>query len=253
MRALLPIVLIAVGCAATAKEQEEIDWPMPKGYKLPPKSMWGGRRQHPVGGIELGGGTGEMTYQTSGTANPRDDTARANIYRFSYRGRGGLDVDLFDTVESFQDGTSARGIDAFSYMNLPLWPNNRLRLMSRPGGFFYAMNLKGTRPGDVEPWSLGLRYELEAEVDVIKTQAFLLSLFAAGNIGWGWGNAKTQGTKVNITMFPFGWEAGLRAHLHRWYFALTWIDQTTEIEDFGLFNRAEYRYQGGTLMLGFRW
>jgi len=256
MRSLLLLLLFAFaasGCATTETDPEVVDWPMPKKFKVPPESMWGNRRQHPVGLMEGSVAVGQFQYRTAGTVNPRDENVNARLFRFSYQGWGGMTVDLLDTDNDMEDGTSAEGIDAFAFSNLPLWPNWRWRFFSRPGVFFNKINLKNARNGDVEPWSWGFRWELETEVDIIKNKHVIVSAFGLGRVGWGWGEAKTLGFTEGINSFPYGWEAGLRVHWNRLFAALSYVDRIQEIRNSGLFQDADYGFEGVNFSLGIRW
>ncbi|MHC4933607.1 MAG: hypothetical protein ACYTGV_15615, partial [Planctomycetota bacterium] len=233
-----------------ARDYEEWKKQMERPPDAPPP-MWK-QGNHPSRLIYGSGSTGSFSYKTSGSTANRNERVDAQLYRFGYLGRSGLMIDWLKS-EEMTGGTTAEAFDAFGFGNFPLWPNNRLRFMSRPGLYYNNINLKSTLPNDVEPWSWGLRYELETEVDVIKQPKFILSLFGSGRIGFGWGDAKMGGVKQGINATDWGYEAGVRAHWSRGYLALSWIDRTMEVDGGFGFSTAEYRYEGLNLSLGLRW
>ena len=136
---------------------------------------------------------------------------------------------------------------------LEIYIDNRLRFATRPGGYWEKLNLKGARNGDLEGWTLGLRIEVEGEVDVIKARRFNLSLFASGRLGGGWGSYKLTGTgSERGTSWGYGWEAGARVQAYRFFGSLSWMDRTTMLDPNNS-GSADYGFEGGVIAVGLRW
>jgi hypothetical protein len=243
MRLTLLLPLAFACCASRPK----LELPDPDA----PPSMWKARH-HPVTMLYGSGTVGNLSYGTKGTAASRDDRTDARLHRFGFLDCGGIMLDFVES-DGLSGGTEAEAFDIFTFGNLPLWPNKRLRFMSRPGAYFNKINLVGTRMGDVEPWSWGLRYELEAEVDLVKKPKFIVSLYASGRIRYGWGRAKITGVTEDINALGWGYEAGAPAHLHNWMVALSWIDRTMDVDSSFSARGAEYRFEGASLTIGTRW
>jgi hypothetical protein len=245
-RALLPFLAVSVlvGCASEASEREFHE-------KLPPPPMW--RGPHPVGGVYGAVSDGNVSYTTSGTgANVRDKTD-ARLYRVAYLGRAGFMFDWLQSDGDLAGNAKLEGYDLFGFANLPLWPNDRLRFTARPGLYYNRINLKNAGPADVEPWTFGLRYELEAGVDVVKKPQVVFSLYASGRFGWGTGEATVGTSRESVDAFLWGWEAGARLHYRRFFLGLSWIDRNNEVNGFYRFVEADYRYEGANLSFGLRW
>ena len=209
---------------------------------------------HPVAMVYAGGGPGTFRYKTNGSGGPgRRDKANANLYRLAYLGATGAMIDWMRTSDSLEGGTTADDFDIWFFANRPMWPNRRLRFMSRPGGYFQKLNLKKAQAGDFEPWTLGFRFELEAEVDIVKARRFNLSAYGSGRIGGGWGQTKVNGKQDNTTSWGYGWEAGVRAQFHRWWAGVAWLDRTTQMGASSLYDEGEYGFAGGLISVGLRW
>jgi hypothetical protein len=249
LRTLLAIALVlTTGCAYTRPKLELPAEPDPDA----PRPVWR-QGNHPTLTIQGGVSYGEFSYTTQGTSANRRETVQAPLYRFTARGRGSLDIEYMGRTDSMTAGTQAEAFQIFGFTDLPLWPNKRLRFQSRPGAFFQKVNLIKAQTGDVEPWLWGFRYELEGEVDLIKQPRFIVSLYASGRIGYGWGEAKVSGVGENARGWDWGWEAGVRAQLSRFFVSLGWLDRNLNVDGSYRFSSAEYRYQGAALMLGARW
>lgn len=253
MRCLGLLILFLAGCAQTpAKDYDrwkrELD--MQEKGETP---LWA-TIDHPVAMGYGGGGIGQLSYKTSGPgATNRNEKVDANLYRVGFVGPAGFMIDWLGTTEDMTGGTSADVFDIFGFANRPLWPNRRLRFQGRPGGYWEKLNLKDSRNGDLEGWTLGLRFEAEGEVDIIKARRFNLSAYASGRIGGGWGEYSRTGTGSSRgTSWGYGWEAGARVQFYRFFGSVSWIDRTTELEpDFN--GGAEYGFAGGVIALGLRW
>lgn len=242
-----PVLLtLAVGCAATdaPKEREFHE-------KLPPPPMW--RGPHPVGGVYGAVSDGAVSYETSGTGGDVRGRTNARLYRLAYLGRGGFMFDWLKSDGDLAGNATLQGYDLFGFANLPLWPNERLRFTSRPGLYYNRINLKNAGPTDVEPWTFGLRYELEAGVDVVKKPQFVFSLYASGRLAWGTGEARIGPSYESVDAWLWGWEAGARVHYRRFFLGLSWIDRRNEVNGIFRFRDADYRYEGANLSFGLRW
>jgi len=209
-------------------------------------------RAHPVGLVQFSGSPGRASVKTRGTAADRRETEDASYYRFEFAGRTGISIDWIDT-ERFDGGMRAEAFDGWIYGNLPLWPNPRLRFASRFGPYYDRVDLKQALPTDVEPWNWGFRYELEAEVDVIKGRRLIWTLFASGRAGYGWGDAKVGGSSESITATSWGYEAGTRLNLGHLMVGASWIDRTSDVDGRSRFADARYRFEGAAVSVGLRW
>jgi len=243
LSSLVPLVL-AIGCASDPPEREFHE-------KLPPPPMWHG--PHPVGGVYGAVSDGNFSYETKGTGADVRDKTNARLYRLAYLGRAGFMFDWLKSDGDLAGNTKAEGYDLFGFANLPLWPNERLRFTSRPGLYFNQINLKNAGPADVEPWTFGLRYELEAGVDVIKKPQVVFSLYASGRFAWGTGEAKVGNSYESVDALLWGWEAGARVHYRRFFLGLSWVDRHNEVNGLYRFRDADYRYEGANLSFGLRW
>jgi hypothetical protein len=246
-RRLLPALValgLAIGCASDPPEREFHE-------KLPPPPMW--RGPHPVGGVYGAASDGNFSYKTNGTGADVRDKTNARLYRLAYLGRAGFMFDWLKSDGDLAGNLQAEGYDLFGFANLPLWPNDRLRFTSRPGLYYNQINLKNAGPTDVEPWTFGLRYELEAGVDVIKKPQFVFSLYASGRFAWGTGEAKIGNSRESVDALLWGWEAGGRVHYRRFFLGLSWIDRRNEVNGIFRFRDADYRYEGVNLSFGLRW
>jgi len=253
MRALILLLVVAAGCAQTpAKDYDrckrELD--MEEKGETP---LWA-TIDHPIAMGYGGGGLGTLSYKTSGTGAPnRNERVDANLYRVGFTGPAGFMIDWMRSTEDMTSGTSADAFDIFGFVNRPMWPNRRLRFQGRPGGYWEKFNLKGARNGDLEGWTLGFRFEGEAEVDVVKARRFNFSLFANGRLGGGWGDYKRTGTgSQRGTSWGYGWEAGARIQAYRFFASLSWIDRSTTLDP-NASGSAEYGFEGGVLAIGLRW
>ena len=193
MRTLLFLIVVAAGCAQTPSKDYD-RWKRELEMEEKGETPLWATIDHPVAMGYGGGGLGTLSYKTSGTGAPnRKEKVDANLYRAGYVGPAGFTIDWMRTTEDMTGGTSADAFDIFGFAARPLWPNRRLRFLTRPGGYWEKINLKGARNGDLEGWTLGFRFDVEGELDVIKRRRFNLSLFASGRIGGGWGNYKQTG------------------------------------------------------------
>ena len=175
------------------------------------------KKDHPQGNINVESGPGTLEYRTRGTGNNANTRADGTFWRFTYNARYvGVQFSGFDTRSELRGTTSADSFDGFVYANLPLWPNRRLRFVSRPGAYYNDINLKNAVVGDVEPRTWGFRYELEGEFDIIKKPRLILSVYAAGRFEWGYGDAKTgTGGEEHVDGYGWGWETGVRLQFRR--------------------------------------
>ena len=250
---LLPFLILVVGCAQTpAKDYDR--WKRELDMESKGETPLWATIDHPVSWGYGSGGLGEMDYRTEGTrAQPRRESVDANLYRAGFVGPAGFMLDWLGTTEDMSGGTSAEWVDFFAFSNRPLWPNRRLRIQSRPGGYWEYINLKSAESGDIEGWTLGFRFEAEAEVDVVKARRFNLSLFGSGRLGGGWGDYKSKGSGSSRgTSWGYGWQAGVRVQAYRYYGSLSWIDRTTTLDPDSS-GSAEYGFSGGVIALGLRW
>jgi len=220
----------------------------------PARPMWGAV-YHPVGHVYGLGSLGNLRYSTKGTANNRDEDVTANLARIAFaQGRaGGLILEGYGSDEDFTGNTSLTSFDLFGHSQIPLWPNKRLRFTNRPGLYYNNINLKNTGPTDVEGWSWGFRYELEAEVDIIKKPTVVGSIFANGRYGFGWGDASVGGLRESASATDYGWEVGGRVHWGRLFMTVSWVDRTNRLDGTFRFTEARYRFQGATFGIGLRW
>ncbi len=244
---------LLIGCAQTPDKDYD-RWKRELEMQDEGKTPLWATIDHPVAMGFIGGGPGSFKYKTSGRGGPgRRETTNANLYRVAYMAPMGAMIDFMHTTEDMSGGTSADDFDIWVFANRPLWPNKRLRFQSRPGGYFQKLNLKQAQPGDFEPWTLGFRFELEGEVDIVKAYRFNLSAYASGRIGGGWGRTKVNGVEDGTTSWGYGWEAGVRAQYQRWFLAASWIDKTTQMGGSSLYSEGEYGFAGGMLSVGLRW
>lgn len=237
MPTLLVVLLVLAGCASTVREKRTDEKP------APPPSPWV-LGDHPVVAAYGAASPGHVTRDLP----DRTERAEAWLYRFGVIGPSGLLVDLV-SGDDFGNGVQAESIDIFVFGSLPLWPNRRTRLMQRPGAYYGNLNLKGADAASSEPWSVGLRYDLEAEIDLVKRPRFVVSLFGSGRIGYGWGESRLE----SINALGWGYEAGVRAQMGRFFGSLGWIDYRTEYEGDRRSSSQEYRFEGLSLVLGLRW
>ena len=250
----LALLVVLVGCALTDPiDTVPPDELPPEAFEEPRKPMYrGGRRgEHPVVLIRGAVADGEHTYTTRGTTSNRTVKTDARLYRVGYIGPAGFMIDWMDS-STYGGGSSTNTLDFYGFLNRPVWPNRRLRFNFRPGAYYKRTNIKNGLVSDVEPRTWGFRFEGEAEVDVIKAERFVFSVFGNGRVGWGWGYAHAGGTTENVTEFGWGWEAGLRATLHNWYAAVSWIEREDEIAGNFRFVDAVYGFEGANISFGFR-
>lgn len=205
---------------------------------------------HPL--VYAFGGAGPTQFTYANRAG-RDERVDAVTYRAGFIAPTGLLVDWTSTTEDMAGGTSADWFDLFFFYNRPLWPNRRLRFEPRPGVYYDRLNMRGAVPGDTKPWTLGFRFDLEAEVDVVKLRTFNLSLFANGRLGGGWGRTRVGDARVGSTSWTSGWEAGVRVQYARIVGSLGWMDRRTELDGDPLVNGADYGFEGPVLLFGMRW
>jgi hypothetical protein len=253
VRSLALLILLLAGCAQTPGKDYD-RWKRELDMQSKGETPLWATIDHPVAMVYGGGGPGRFSYATKDTGSSnRREKVDANLYRLGYYGPGGLMADWMGTTEDMTGGTSASLFDLYGFADQPMWPNRRLRFQNRPGGYWQYLNLKKSERGDLEGWTLGFRYELEAEVDVIKAYRWNLSVYGSGRIGGGWGQYNTTGTGSDPgTAWGYGWEAGVRVQVSRFFGSLAWIDRTTTVEPDNS-GSAEYGFSGGVLALGLRW
>lgn len=246
------LLLTLTGCALSNPERDKARWERELDREISgEKTIWIDV-DHPVIYGYAGGGPGEFSYRNR--ARGGTDEGNANLYRFGFIGPASLLVDWMSSTDPLgETETKADWLDIYFFGNRPLWPNRRLRFNARPGIYFDKLNLKKAQSGDAEPWTLGFRFELEAEVDVIKAKQFNLSLFGNGRVGGGWGRTKVSGNEVSSNSWGYGYEAGLRAQFRRFVGSISWLDRRTQLGGDPLIEDTEYRFQGATLMFGLRW
>ncbi|MHC4957932.1 MAG: hypothetical protein ACYTGN_06110 [Planctomycetota bacterium] len=225
--------------------------PYPQGPEMRP--VWG-VWPHPAGILFGAAARGTLTYTTTGVSPSRDKaSADAEYYRIAFEfGRTGLELNWFESASDLGAGTSAEGLDFFWHGHIPLYPNNRMRFVSKPGFYYMNYNLKNSLPSDVEPWSWGFRYELEGEVDIYKLPTGpIWTVYANGRFGFGWGEARIFDSRRSGRNRDWGWEAGTRFHFGQFFGALSWIDRTSDFEGSSFDSR--YRFEGLNVSLGLRW
>lgn len=274
-RALVVLAVLAASCA-TAQDDKLGDWrdtsdieppPPPPRDKLadsrerpeypeaPPRPIpqYWGAKDHPIGYAFAAGVPGEMTLRTSGTALNRNETVDASMFRLAAAAgrQAGLELSWWDS-DAFTGGLKYEVFDMFGHGQVPMWPNRRLRFLGRGGLYYNNTNAKNAGPTDVEGWSWGFRLDVEGEVDVIKGPVTVVSVFANGRFGFGWGDAKTGGLSESITASDWGWEAGARLHWGQFFLAVSWIERTTEWEGSFRFDEARYGMAGAQLTFGLR-
>lgn len=187
------------------------------------------------------------------TRNRRETAVDSRTVRAGVIAPSGFLAEWSETTEDMTGGTGAQMIDLFAFWNRPAYPNRRLRFESRPGVYFEKLNLTKAQPGDAEPWTLGFRFEVEGELDLIKRRVFNWSVFANGRFGGGWGRTKMNGVTVASTSFGYGWEVGTRAQLARWVISASWFDRTTELGGAERVHGVAYGVEGAMLLVGWRW
>ena len=202
---------------------------------------------------------GEFTYDVTSLA-PSTDTPKTragmNYWRFLAEYFGGIEINVGKT-DQFGDGSgrSAEVFDLFLYAGYPNQPAPSVRFRPRFGFFYNEQNLKGLSPGNggVEPYSWGLRLEVEGEVDIIKKKDFMLSVFASGRFGYGWGRSQVFGfgseSSYNLS---WGFQVGIRLNINRFYVAVSWISREDSYKASVLYNRATYALEGVTFSFGIR-
>ena len=205
---------------------------------------------HPI--VHVYGGAGPTSFRYA-NGSARDERVDAVTYRAGFVGPASLLFDWTDTTGDMAGGTSAETYDLFFFHNRPLWPNRRLRFESRPGVFYDRLNMRGAGPADAKPWAIGFRFELGAEVDVVKLRTFNLSVFGSGRYSYGWGRTTIADTRVDSTSSGWGWAAGVRAQYARIVADLAWIDRETGLGGDRLVDAVEYGVEGAVLTIGMRW
>jgi len=194
-----------------------------------------------------------MTYTTRGTVSDGSRSANTEYWRFLSEYFGGLEVNWSNSEANINGVTKLQSFDFFAYAGYPSEPIPDLRFRPRLGFFYNDYNLKRAQPGDVEPHALGVRFDVEAEFDLVHATGFLVSVFASGRVGYGWGSADVVGAgKESSTVLGLGWQAGLRMHVEGLYAAVSWIQRVDEYRASGRYSRAEFDFQGITLSFGFR-
>ena len=202
---------------------------------------------------------GELTYEVT-SANPITSTTKTragmDYWRFMAEYFGGVEFS-YGKSNQFGDGSgrSVESIDLFLYGGYPTQPSPSVRFRPRFGFFYNEQNLKGLslRNGGVEPYSWGLRLEVEGEVDIVKTNEFMLSIFASGRFGYGWGRSQVFGFgSESSTNVSWGYQVGVRFNINRFYVAVSWIAREDGYRASFLYNRATYAVEGVTFSFGTR-
>jgi len=250
VRAAVLLVVLAAGCASASPQRDYERWKreMERAESGEP-TVWIDV-DHPQ--IHAYGGAGPTRFSYSDRAG-RNETVDALTARAGFVGPASLLVDWTQTTQDMSGGTSAETFDMFFFGNRPLWPNRRLRFEARPGVYYDRMNMRGARPTDAKPWSMGFRFELEGEVDVIKRPRFNLSVYGSGRVGYGWGRTTMGDTRVDSASFGTGWEAGVRVQYAHVVGSLAWTDRETELQGDRLVDGTEYGFEGPVLTFGMRW
>ena len=203
---------------------------------------------------------GDFTYEvTSGnpfTATPKT-RAGMDYWRFMAEYFGGAELS-YGKSNQFGDGSgrSAESFDLFLYAGYPNQPSPSIRFRPRFGFFYNEQNLKGlslANGGGVEPYSWGMRLEVEGEVDIIKKKEFMFSIFASGRFGYGWGRSQVFGFgSESSTNTSWGWQIGIRLNINRFYVAVSYISREDSYKASVLYSRATYAIEGVTFSFGVR-
>jgi hypothetical protein len=250
VRGLAFLVLLLGGCALGNPQRDYERWQRElEREESGERTIWIDV-DHPLVYAYGGAGPTRFFYRDSSGRNEEVDAA---TYRAGFVGPASLLFDWTDTTEDLSGGTSAETYDLFFFHNRPLWPNRRLRFESRPGVYYDRMNMRGARATDRKPWSIGFRFELEGEVDVVKLRTFNLSVYGSGRAGYGWGRTTTSGTRVDSSSLSLGWEAGIRVQYARIVGSLAWTDREIELQGDRLVDGTEYGFRGPVLTFGMRW
>ncbi|MHC4957931.1 MAG: hypothetical protein ACYTGN_06105 [Planctomycetota bacterium] len=195
-----------------------------------------------------------LSYKTQGTALDKDTSADNSWYRLQSEYFGGVEfVWSSSDKELTPVGTSAQSYDLFWYGGYPNQVHPNLRFRPRVGFFWNYWNIKDATLGDVEPWSLGFRVDVEAEWEWIKTPDFHMSVFASGRIGFGWGDAQVGNGRHSAQYLGWGYEAGLRITAGNFYAAVSWLDRADQYDSgSAAYSDADFRTEGVIFGIGGR-
>jgi hypothetical protein len=254
LRALGLLCVVIAGCKGTAKDPDFERWKNEQDKRARDEAPVWKTIDHPAGQIYGSVARGKHTFKTKGTGRPnRDEKVDAHLVRVGLVGSAGVMIDFMASSDDMTFGTFSQSLDVFAFANWVVRPTSRFRFQSRPG-FYWLNSEQGAEiRGDINGWTVGFRFDGEAEYDLVKARRFHLSLFGSGRIGGGGGfYTAIDAPKGRGVSWGYGWEAGLRAQVNRFYGSLSWMERVTTLEPHTP-GSAEYGFQGASLTLGIRW
>ena len=238
------------------------------------------RRKYPRGKFLASLGVVDFEHRETDASGRRtlDDETTARIFRLEgERVRrstgGGASIEVISVNDDLHsnaagiNSSDTKSIDFYAHVTVrPVARMFRMPIRIGPYLNILKQDTDGSDPDDIDYYSLGIRAEIEPEIDLVRTRNHSLSLFFNGHAQAGATTIDYRTRQVDDEFQTSNWgvgiKTGLRVSMRRLHFQLAYLYSRRTFEEsdeelvngnFLTLNEAEFMQDGFMLSMGFRW